>query len=135
MNLPFNLKFILFDENEELTREQLKLRKSMLNGEILKNILIEAFKNDNSYKFLERLEPSISSIDEKKQFRLRFDVSHSELKQYQHSLHFHQLHSGSKEYFLLGEIKYISHKIKLEIEDYLQYKIDEPIIYIGVNNL
>ena len=93
----------------------------------------ESFINDEHYKFLERAEPSISSIDEKKQLRLRFNTDHFEFKQ--HSLHFHQLHSSSQEYFNLEELKIISEKIKNELETFLHYQIDEPIIYIDISYL
>ena len=132
MNLPFSIKFFIFNEHENTTKKQNELRKSMIVGEILKNMLKNAFVNDNNYKFLDRVEPSISSIDEKKQLRLRIDSNHKESRQYQHSLHFHQEHCARKEYFSIDELKYISHKIKIELEEFLNYEIDDSIIYIEI---
>ena len=135
MSYPFNIKFVIFDENKDVSKKQKELRHSMIFEDTLKKILKEAFINDEHYKFLERAEPSMSSIDEKKQLRLRFNTVHFEFKQHQHSLHFHQLHSSSQEYFNLEELKIISEKIKNELETFLHYQIDEPIIYIDISYL
>jgi hypothetical protein len=137
MSYPFNIKFTIFDENIDVSRKQKELRHSMIFEDILKNILKKAFIDDDKYKFLEKEEPSISSIDENKQLTLRFitEYVHFEFKQHQHSLHFHQLHSNSQEYFNLEELKIISEKIKKGLEEFLHYKIDEPIVYIDTSYL
>jgi hypothetical protein len=133
MNLPFNVKFIIFDENKEITKQQQKLKFCI--NEKIKDILKNKFNHDINYKFLDRMEASLSSIDENKQIRLRIDTAHTTCKKYQHSLHFHQKHSCSKEYFTIDELKYISNKIKFGLEKFLHYEIDEPIIYIEIDEL
>jgi hypothetical protein len=67
MSYPFNIKFVIFDENKDVSKKQKELRHSMIFEDTLKKILKEAFINDENYKFLERAEPNISSTDEKKQ--------------------------------------------------------------------
>ena len=54
---------------------------------------------------------------------------------YPHSLHFSQKHSQCKEYFSIEELKNISNRIKNELEEYLQYEIDTPILYIETDDL
>ena len=95
----------------------------------------ELFENDEKYKWLNRAEPAISSFDEKKQLRLSFDTPHEKCKKYQHSIHFNQYHSTVNEYFTMEELKYITDKIKLGLEEYLHYEIDNPIIYIETDEL
>jgi len=132
MNLPFNIKFTIFDENKPISKTQEKLKETII-WENLRDIIKELFNTDDNFKFLDRAEASVCSIDENKQLRLRLDTNN--LKKYQHSLHFHQKHSGSKEYFTIEELKYISYKIKNGLEDFLHYEIDEPIIYINIDEL
>ena len=134
MEYSFNVKFIIFDENNPVTERQKILRKTIIYDK-LREIIQKVFNNDENYKFLDRVEASISSIDENKQLRLRFDTPHINLNQYHHSLHFHQNHSCCKKNFTIEELKYISNKIKIGLEDYLNYKIDNPIIYIEVDDL
>ena len=134
MEYSFNVKFIIFDENKQVTDTQKTLRKMIIYDDI-REILKKVFKNDKNYKFLDRVEASVSSIDENKQLRLRFDTQHINSKQYHHSLHFGQTHSCCKKNFTIEELKYITNIIKLGLEDYLKYKIDNPIIYIEVDDL
>lgn len=130
MNLPFNIKFIIFDENKPISKTQEKLKETMI-WENLRNIIKELFNTDDNFKFLDRVEASVCSIDENKQLRLRLDTNN--LKKYQHSLHFHQ--ASSKEYFTMEELKYISNGIKNGLEEFLHHEIDEPIIYINIDEL
>jgi len=130
MNIPFNLKFTIFDENKDVSKKQKKIRKDLIDFK-LKNIIKNLFNENDNYKFLDRDEPSLSSLDEKKQLRLLFeDIIINDLKKYEHSLHFHQLESWDHTFFTLKELKYIGSKIKTELEELLQYEIDEPVIYI-----
>ena len=85
----------------------------------------------NDYKFLDRVEPSISSIDETKQLRLAWSQS----DQYKYSLYFNQRHSCCKEYFSIEELKNISNRIKNELDEYLHYDIGMPILYIELDDL
>jgi hypothetical protein len=134
MNYPFKIEFIVFDENKELSQKQKEIKKQIIWDE-LRVIIKNVFNNDNNYKWLDRMEASVSSNDEKKQLRLSIDTLHVESKKYQHSIFFNQNHSCSKEYFTMEELKYISGKIKNGLEDFLHYKIDEPIIYIEMDEL
>jgi hypothetical protein len=133
MNIPFNIKFVLFDESKEVSQNEKEIRKNLIYNNF-RYIIKEVFDNDANYKWLDRTEASVSSIDENKQLRLRFDTLHNENKKYQYSLHFHQIHTGSKEYFTIEELKYISDKIKIGLETFLHYEIDFPTIYIETNN-
>jgi hypothetical protein len=127
--MQFNIKFTIFDENKPLTKKQIQLRNKLVdmnnNDNDMKKILKYAITGLNDYKFLDRVEPSICSVDEKKQLRLSF--WHSD--QCKHSLHFNQRHSSCKEYFSIEELKNISNRIKNELEEYLHYEID-TILYI-----
>jgi hypothetical protein len=96
---------------------------------ILKNSIIDF----NEYKFLDRVEPSISSIDEKKQMRMKLTFILN--NKYPHSLHFSQQYSQCNEYFSIEELKNISNRIKNELEEYLHYEIDTPILYIEIDDL
>jgi len=98
MNLSFNIKFTIFDENKLISKTQEKLKKTTI-WEYLRDIIKELFNIDDNLKFLDRAEAYVCSIDENKQLRLRLDTQN--LKKYQHSLHFHQEHSGSKDYFTI----------------------------------
>lgn len=134
MNYPFNIEFVIFDENKEITKNQTKLKKKLIWDD-LRDIIKEIFNNDNNYKWLDRIEAAVSSNDEKRQLRLPICTSKIECKKYQHSIHFNQNHTASKEYFTMEELKYISGKIKNGLEVFLHYEINEPIIYINVDEL
>ena len=135
--IPFNIKFTIFDENKHLTQKQIKIRNNLIDMNNIDNDIKKILKNSiidfNEYKFLDRVEPSISSIDEKKQLRMKF--SYIVNNKYLHSLHFSQKHSQCKEYFSIEELKNISNRIKNELEEYLHYEIDTPILYIETDNL
>jgi len=45
MNFPFNVKFAIFDENKEITKNQTKLRKKLIWVDI-RDIIKEIFNND-----------------------------------------------------------------------------------------
>jgi hypothetical protein len=141
MSLPFNIKFTIFDENKPLTQKQINIRNNLIDSnnidndmkKILKNIINLYSYQSFDFKFLDRIEPSISSIDEKKQLRMNLTFLLND--KYTHSLHFSQKHSQSKEYFSLEELKNISNRIKNELEEYLHYEIDTPILYIEIDDL
>jgi hypothetical protein len=130
MNMQFNIKFTIFDENQPLTKKQIQIRNNLSNDD-MKQILKNAIIGLNDYKFLDRVEPSISSIDETKQLRLAWSQS----DQYKYSLYFNQRHSCCKEYFSIEELKNISNRIKNELDEYLHYDIGMPILYIELDDL
>ena len=134
--IPFNLKFTIFDEDKPLTQKQIKIRNNLIDmnniDNDMKKILKKSTIDFNEYKFLDRVEPSISSIDEKKQLRMKLSYILAKNK-YAHSLHFTQNHSQCKEYFSIEELKNISNRIKNELEEYLHYEIDSPILYIEID--
>ena len=99
MNIPFKLKFVIFDEDKEVSAKQKEIRKQLILGDGFKDIIKNAFSNDAGYKFLNRCEASISSVDEQKQLRMSIWTPHLICKKYQHSIHFNQDHSSSKLYF------------------------------------
>lgn len=132
MNYRFKVEFIIFYKNKKVSKKQKELKKLITYGKVINYILKDEFKDDLNYKYLDREEASISSMDETKQLRLMFD---NFLEEYSHSLYFHQNHSSASQCFTFEELKYISMKIKNRLEIYLKYEIDEPIIYISVNEL
>ncbi len=129
MNYPFNVEFIIFDKKEEVSQEQEEIRTQLIWDD-LRDIVKEIFNDDNHYKWLDRVEASVSSTDETKQLRLAMDSFHTDMKQFQHSIIFNQNHYSSTEYFTIEELKYISGKIKNGLEEFLRYEINDPIIYI-----
>ena len=142
MNIPFNIKFTIFDENNSLSKKQIKIRNNLLNRSIdndMKNILKKAISELNNIKFLDRVEPAICSNDEKKQLRISLSLIIKDFtsisKKYHHSIHFNQKHSQCNEYFSIEELKSISNSIKNELENYLQYEIDAPILYIELDDI
>ena len=135
-NMRFNIKFTIFSGNKGPTKEQIKIIIANLTDENnfdndLKKILKYSIADLTNYKFLDRCEPAISSIDERKQLRLTW----MRPNKYQHSLHFNQLHSQSKEYFSIEELKIVANRIKTELEEYLQLEIDTPILYIAIDEV
>ena len=130
MNIPFKIKFTIFDENRPLTKTNKNNLIDMMND--MKKILKNVISGLNDVKFLDRFEPSICSLDEKKQLRMSFCYQD---KKYQHSIHFNQDHSLCKEYFTIEELKNISNKIKIELEEYLHKDIWIPILYIEIDDL
>ena len=129
MNIPFKIKFTIFDENRPLTKTN---KNNLIDMNDMKKILKNVISGLNDVKFLDRFEPSICSLDEKKQLRMSFCYQD---KKYQHSIHFNQDHSLCKEYFTIEELKNISNKIKIELEEYLHKDIWIPILYIEIDDL
>ena len=135
-NIRYNIKFSIFSGNKGQTKEQIKIIIAKLTDESnfdndLKKILKRSIAGLTDYKFLDRYEPAISSFDERKQIRLTWRGPNK----YEHSLHFNQLHSQSKEYFSIDELKTITNRIKTELEEYLMFEIDTPILYVAVDEL
>ena len=127
-NLPYNIKFTIFNPSKKLTKKQKDIKYDMIMGDSLKIILQTVFKNDDTYKWFHRAEPSICSINEKKQLRLYWGTYYLTGEEHQHYLYFNQ--SSSFEYFTIKELRCISYKIKNGLEEYLHYEIDTPVIYI-----
>ena len=67
MDYRHNLRFKIFGINEPLNAKQKLLLKDNNN---IKNILKKVVNSINYIKFLDRVEPSIASLDEKKQLRM-----------------------------------------------------------------
>jgi hypothetical protein len=133
MSYPFSVEFNIFYKNMVIDQKAIDIMNKLKTGFhmkdcILKRIISYSVENlDNKYKLFERAEPSISSIDEKKQLRLAIDKL-----EYKNSIYFNQ--TGS-EYFTIEELKDISQKVKEELEEYLRFEIFEPIIYIETNRV
>jgi hypothetical protein len=135
MSYPFSVEFNIFYKNMVIDKKAIDIMNKLKTGfhtkdSILKRIISYSVENlGTKYKLFDRLEPSISSIDEKKQLRLAIDID--KLK-YNNSIYFNQ--TGS-EYFTIEELKDISQKVKEELEEYLRFEIFEPIIYIETNRV
>lgn len=126
MNENFSLEFIIF--RGELSKKQKDIYDKLIWSSddfklILSNLEI------NNIKLLDRYEPSISSLDEKKQLRL--DISGPTRSDYR--IIFTQEHSSSKEYFSIDELKIISKKIKDELVEYLGYDFYDPILFLEIH--
>jgi hypothetical protein len=135
MSYPFKVKFVIFDENKKVSITQQGVRRDLLWNNSLRDIIRKVFENDGNYKWLDRVEAAVSSIDEQKQLRVTVDSPHLDWAEYQHYIYFNQYQSHSNNYFTMEELKYISIRIKYGLEEYLGYEIDEPIIYIEAGDL
>ena len=62
MNLPFRVKYAIFDENKEVSKKQKELKYKLLWTD-LSDILKNVFEGDDNYKWLDRSEVSICSIE------------------------------------------------------------------------
>lgn len=76
IQLPFEIQFQIF-ENSPITKKQNDIRIKLTNLENRENGIKTIIKNfvslfPEKYKFLDRYEPSLSSIDEKRQLRMDF---------------------------------------------------------------
>ena len=133
MSYPFSVEFNIFYKNMVIDQKAIDIMNKLktdfhTKDSILKKILSYSVEQlCTKYKLFERAEPSISSIDEKKQLRLAIDKL-----EHMNSIYFNQ--TGS-EYFTIEELKDISEKVKEELEEYLRFDIFEPIIYIETNRV
>jgi hypothetical protein len=118
-NLPYRIKFTIFNPSKKLTKKQKDIKYDMIMEDSLKIILQTVF---------DRAEPSICSINEKKQLRLSCGTYYLTGEEHQHYLHFNQ--SSSFEYFTIEELRCISYKIKNGLEEFLHHEIDTPVLYI-----
>ena len=118
--LRFHIKFDMFDETKPLAMKQNKIIEKMTSSKIidndLKKILKYAINELDNYKFLDRLEPAISSIDEKKQLRCSTNLGAVK----KHYLIFSQ---RGESIIPIEELKIIGKKIQNEIEEYLHYSV------------
>lgn len=119
----FDIEFIIFDPQKIITEEKKNFKDKLINDDLLK-ILSFAIEDLENYKILDRMEPSISSIDENIQLRLKYITPESDMNK--HSLFFYQNNNESY-YFEIDELIKISKRIKKELEEYLHYEIDVKI--------
>jgi len=119
----FDIEFIIFDPQKIITEENKNFKDKLINDDLLK-ILSFAIEDLENYKILDRMEPSISSIDENIQLRLKYITLESDMNK--HSLFFYQNNNESY-YFEIDELIKISKRIKKELEEYLHYEIDVKI--------
>jgi hypothetical protein len=133
MNYSFSVKFKIF-YSYPLTKKDLNLREKLCEEfhNIFKTIVTEF---SDKYKYLERCEPSISSLDERKQLRMDFTSMLNQDKTQSCYLIFDQKQSYG-EYFSLEELKTICQRIKQELEEnYLPYEIQEPMLFIHTDDI
>lgn len=127
MNENFSLEFIIF--RGELSKKQKDIYDKLIWRSSNDFKLILSNLEIDNIKLLDRYEPSISSLDEKKQLRL--DISGPTRSDYR--VIFNQEHSSSKEYFSIDELKIIAKKIKNELVEYLGYDFYDPILFLEIN--
>lgn len=119
----FDIEFIIFDPQKIITEENKNFKDKLINDDLLK-ILSFAIEDLENYKILDRMEPSISSIDENIKLRLKYITPESDMNK--HSLFFYQ-NNNEFYYFEIDELIKISKRIKKELEEYLHYEIDVKI--------
>jgi hypothetical protein len=119
----FNIEFIIFNQNEIITKTDKKIKDKLINND-LSQILSLAIKDLQNYKILDRMEPSISSIDENIQLRLRYLSKEYDMNK--DSLFFYQ-NNKEGHYFEIDELIEISKRIRKELEWYLHYTIEVNI--------
>ena len=134
MSYPFSVKFRIFYDYH-LTKKDVNLRQKICKEfHSIFKVIVEDFSD--KYKYLDRFEPSLCSLDEKKQLRMNFSSMLNQDKTQSCYIIFHQHHSCCQEYFGLDELKLISQRIKKELEDnYLPYEIDEPVLFIRADDI
>lgn len=135
MNYCFSIKFKVF--YYPITKEDLQIRKKLCEyfHVIFKTI---ADESNNTYKYLNRIEPTISSLDEKKQLRMELGSMFNNDKTELYYIEFNQKHSCCIEYFNLEELKFLSHRIMKELDENFFHQHDytqDPIIYIHANEI
>jgi len=117
-------------QEHKLSKKQLLKRETLC--EDLHNIINNVCLTMNGrYKYLERCEPSLCSLDEQKQFRLNCDFYFGNKKTSPY-IEFNQNECWNKQYFTLQELREICKHIQSELEEYLCYKIDEPELFISI---
>ncbi len=119
----FNIEFIIFNQNEIITKTDKKIKDKLITDDLLQ-ILSFAIKDLQNYKILDCIEPSISSIDENIQLRLRYLSKEYDMNK--HSLFFYQ-NNKEGHYFEIDELIEISKRIRKELECYLHYTIEVNI--------
>lgn len=132
-NLKFSVKFKIFHKFP-LNKKEVGKRQKLCEDfhDILKNVAEEF---PDKYKYLPRCEPSLCSLDEHKQLRMDFcSMLNQDIMESRYII-FDQRHSCCKEYFSLEELKEICKTIKQEIENYLHYEIDEPILFVHIDDI
>jgi hypothetical protein len=125
----FSIDFQVFNIHKPLSENDKIIKHNLINGD-LHDILIEAVENIPGWKYLKRVEPAISSLDEKKQLRL--DQSqiyytkgqkHLWEPRYEHSIILNQDHAKDDSLLTIDELKLIANKIQNRLESYLGYGI------------
>lgn len=133
-NYPFDIEITLFDKNYGLTDQMLSIRDKLTKKDIYKLLECSISEFNGKYKVVlsKNNLPIISTIDNKKQLIL--STQNIELPIYKYSLYFIQKNSNI-EYFSISELKEIIASIKIYLEKYLDYIIDDPIIFLDTSCL
>lgn len=116
----FEIELFLFDPYKEFTEETgTKLHEIMKYGGTMKIILQKAVDKLPGMKRLDRAEHGISTIDEKKQLRVRWWIGKSRHYPRSQSRSPHAIYFANygEEHFNLAEMKNICCVIRKEIED------------------
>jgi len=124
MAYPFNIKFCIFDKRPSAGTQvwtQL-VEDGDLHDVVKKAVLL---LGQTSYKTLQKFEPVVASLDETKQLRLACD---SDSKMNKFTIIFHQKQSIA--FFSVQDCKAIAKALQQCLEEYLGYKIADPIIFI-----
>jgi len=138
-NYPFNIKIQIFDDKiNSKCKYDINLKRKLIEDmpNIFKNVL-KHIDLCNEFKYLERVEPSLSNMDETKQIRL--DESHlqsiyrnEEAKKDKCYIYFNQLYCEN-EYFDYKELELIFKILKNVLEEYLGYNINNPQISLELH--
>lgn len=133
-NYPFDIEITLFDKNYGLTDEMLSIREKLTKKDIYKILEDSISIFNGKYKILLSKSnlPVISTDDNTKQLSL--SIPNIDLPKYKYSLYFIQKHSNP-EYFSISELKEVIDSIRIHLETYLEYEIDDPIIFLDTSCL
>jgi hypothetical protein len=123
MDYRYNLRFVFFGICKLLTKKQKLLFR---DNDKIKQVLKKSIANLNYVKFLDRVEPSISSLDEKKQ--LRMNLNNFYLNNNIYSLTFNQNCCWAVECFTMKELMEITESIEKELGIFFKCGVDSEII-------
>ncbi len=90
--------------------------RAVESNKSLRDTIRDAFKDETRYKFIDKGEATIASIDEHKQLRSDFFPDN-----YGICLHFRQ--GYTKEYFTPDEFNYLTAKLKRVLDTYVRFEI------------
>jgi len=134
MVLPFQIEFTIFDPRERLTHRQIDLKRKLLKVDLHNIVQDVVGKLDSTkFKYIRRYEATIASLDENKQLRSYYQTNLKHMGLRDHCIYFHQFQSNGT--FLNDELLEVSRALKYGLEGYLEYKIDDPRVFVTLSDI